>query len=119
MEPISEELHRAARETARVAVYGGPPNPSPAPGPLAVSPIVNPFSVRNAAWRIAQATNYGLSPAAPPAVAPVPAPMLSPVPSPAPAPVPVHPPASPAMPMFPGPAPAPPFSPATATVMSP
>jgi hypothetical protein len=118
MEPINDELHRAAQQTARVAVYGAPPNPSPAPGPVAVAPIVNPFSVRNAAWRIAQATNYGLSPAAPPAVAPVPAPGFPSVPSPAPAPV--HPPGSPAMPMmFPSSAPPPAFSPAPPILMSP
>eukprot|EP00746_Dinoflagellata_sp_MGD_P005250 gnl/MRDRNA2_/MRDRNA2_110172_c0_seq1.p1 gnl/MRDRNA2_/MRDRNA2_110172_c0~~gnl/MRDRNA2_/MRDRNA2_110172_c0_seq1.p1 ORF type:complete len:424 (-),score=104.41 gnl/MRDRNA2_/MRDRNA2_110172_c0_seq1:4-1275(-) len=114
MEPINDELRRAARQTARMAVYGGPPSPSPAPGPVA--PVIPPFSVRNAAWRIAQATNYGLSPAAPPAVSPVPAPMSveAPVPSPAPAPVPVEP-ASPAVSvLFPGPAPPPAFPPAPA-----
>jgi len=103
MEPINDELRRAAQQTARVAVYGPSENPSPAPGPVVVAPIVNPFSVRNAAWRIAQATQYGLAPAAPPAVSPAPAPMFFTgaivAPNPAPAP---------AMPLaFPSPAPLP------------
>jgi len=115
MEPIDEELRRAAAETARVAVYGPPESPSPAPGPLVVSPIVQPFSVRNAAWRIAQATRYGLSPATPPP-APAPVPVASPVASPAaapiamlpPSPAPVSPSPAPSLAVSPAPAPAPP-----------
>lgn len=84
MAPIDDQLKHAARETAKVAIYGPPKSPSPAPAPLVVAPIVNPFAVRNAAWGIAKATKYGLHIKPPPSPAPMPVPFTAESPSPAP-----------------------------------